>query len=160
LYSRGREGVPNRTLGQASTYVSVQLGEYMEKNMSELATKPEIGFSASIYNAKGEKMMTYHLKARMANTVRFPRSCWGADFYKSEVSKETLGQQISRKRRAKRGGGTFLLLDHLLKQRCVLKRIRLMNRPISVWRMSLRKMRRKWSSGSRQETTMMYWTTR
>jgi hypothetical protein len=76
----------------------------MEKNMSVLATKPEIEFSASIYNAKGEKMMTYHLKARMANTVRFPRSCWGADFHKSEVSKETLGQQISRKKREERDG--------------------------------------------------------
>jgi hypothetical protein len=79
LYSRGREGVAKHTLGEASTYVSTQLREYIERNMPDLATNDTIGVAASIYNAKGEKMMTYHLEARMAKTVRSPRSQTPAD---------------------------------------------------------------------------------
>jgi len=50
--------------------------------------------------------MTYHLEARMANTVRIPRPHSPPDSEKSIVSteapKETFGQQISRRRREER----------------------------------------------------------
>jgi hypothetical protein len=71
----------------------------MGRNMFKLATQKTIGFEASIFNAKGEKMMTFHLEAQMANMVRFPKRRWRADFDKSQASQVTFSQQLSHRTR-------------------------------------------------------------
>jgi hypothetical protein len=66
--------------------------------MSRLEKQDAIDFEASVFNANGEKMMTCHLEARMAKTVRFPKCRSRADFDKSKASKATFVEQLRRKR--------------------------------------------------------------
>jgi chemotaxis response regulator CheB len=69
----------------------------MVRNMPKLETQEAIDFEASLTKANGTKMVTCHLEARMAKTVRFPKYRSRADFDKSKASKETFGQQLRRR---------------------------------------------------------------